>query len=509
MKQLREPSPHRPDDAVGQGVSVEEALLGDFWVGPGNLGLLPVSHHEEGDVIGWEHAEVCINTDELRIAREDNAGLLAQLPLQRGDHRLVLLNASAGKVPARPVRVADEKDAAPFIEHDALRAHREAARRTPVALHQHAGNFLQGQGGLLRRWRRIVAAARHCRGCKRRTMLTLARRVTSRTEAMTPQITIAHLSDVHLAPLAAFWPNYWNAKRFLGFANWMVRRRKSHLRAVVDLLTADLRHQHVDHIAVSGDLINIGLPQEYETALLWLHTLGRPDRVSVVPGNHDIYTRLRKHSGVGRWARYMESDDWGAELAPGSGPRFPYVRRIGDNIALVGLNSAVPTPPGIASGEVGREQIRDCHAVLEELGRRGMFRLVMIHHPPLISQVLPGRDLKDALELERALLDAGAELVIHGHNHRDMVSWHRTSGGLMPVIGIASASIGRVHRHEPLARYNIYRLHEPRSGHGWRIELIGRGIREPDGPVVQVERRWLEPAGASSPVGRTAAIVQG
>src|SRR5690606_9238905 len=93
-----------------------------------------------------------------------------------------------------------------------------------------------------------------------------------------------------------------------------------------------------DHIAVSGDLINIGLPQEYETALLWLHSLGPPSFVSVVPGNHDIYTRLRRHSGVGRWARYMESDDWGAELAPGPGPRFPYVRRIGEAVALVGLN---------------------------------------------------------------------------------------------------------------------------------------------------------------------------
>jgi len=310
---------------------------------------------------------------------------------------------------------------------------------------------------------------------------------------MNPELTVAHLSDVHLAPLAAFWPNHWNAKRFLGYANWLVRRRRAHLRAVVDLLVEDLRHQHLDHIAVSGDLINIGLPQEYETALLWLQSLGTPDGVSVVPGNHDIYTRLRRHTGVGRWARYMESDDWGAELAPGAGPRFPYVRRIGPSVALIGLNSAVPTPPGVASGEVGPEQIRQCCEILHELRERGMFRLVMIHHPPLVSQIRPGRDLKDAAELEQALLEAGAELVIHGHNHRDMVSWHRTSTGLMPVVGIPSASIGRRSRHEPLARYNIYRLYSSKSGLGWQIELIGRGIREPNGPVVQVERRWLEP----------------
>jgi len=325
---------------------------------------------------------------------------------------------------------------------------------------------------------------------------------------MQSQVTIAHLSDVHLAPLAAFWPNYWNAKRFLGFANWMVRRRRSHLRSVVDSLVVDLRHQDVDHIGVSGDLVNIGLPQEYETALLWLHTLGPPNCVSVVPGNHDIYTRLRKHTGVGRWARYMESDAWGSALAPGTGPRFPYVRRIGERVALVGLNSAVPTPPGIASGEVGPEQISRCHEILRELGRMKMFRLVMIHHPPLVEQIRPGRDLRDAAELESALLDAGAELVIHGHDHHDTVSWHTSSSGPMAVVGIASASIGRMHRHEPLARYNIYRLHTLEGGEGWQIELIGRGIREPGGPVVQVERRWLEPVGASASAARAAAAAE-
>lgn len=274
-----------------------------------------------------------------------------------------------------------------------------------------------------------------------------------------------------------------------------MRRRKTHLRAVVDSLVNDLRHQDVDHIAVSGDLINIGLPQEYETALLWLHLLGPPACVSVVPGNHDIYTRLRRHTGVGRWARYMESDEWGSALAPGPGPRFPYVRKIAQGIALVGLNSAVPTPPGIASGEVGAAQIEECHRILKELGQAQVFRLVMIHHPPLVEQVRPGRDLKDAAELEAVLLDAGAELVIHGHNHRDMVSWHTSSTGPMPVVGIASASIGRLHRHEPLARYNLYKLYPPSSGETWKIELIGRGIREPRGPVVQVERRWLNPVG--------------
>ena len=307
------------------------------------------------------------------------------------------------------------------------------------------------------------------------------------------ETTIAHLSDVHLAPLAGFWPHHWNAKRMLGFANWAMRRRKSHLRAVVDMLVADLRHQSVDHVLVSGDLVNIGLPQEYENALTWLHALGTPDHVSVVPGNHDIYTRVRGHAGVGRWAAYMTSDSWGATMAPGRAPHFPYVRRIGD-VALVGLNSAVPTPPGVASGELGTAQIDACRKILHRLGEMPVFRLVMIHHPPLLSQpqIHPARDLKDAAALEAMLVDVGAELVVHGHNHRDMVNWRDTATGPMPVVGIASGSIGRVHRFEPLARYNLYRIGGSKT-EGWHVELTGRGIREPEGPVVQVERRVLLP----------------
>ena len=34
---------------------------------------------------------------------------------------------------------------------------------------------------------------------------------------MTASFTLAHLSDVHLAPVTGFSPRYWNAKRALGF----------------------------------------------------------------------------------------------------------------------------------------------------------------------------------------------------------------------------------------------------------------------------------------------------
>jgi 3',5'-cyclic AMP phosphodiesterase CpdA len=305
---------------------------------------------------------------------------------------------------------------------------------------------------------------------------------------MTPTIAIAHLTDVHLGPIAGFSPRYWNMKRGLGYLNWVRKRRHAHLRHVLDRIVADLRAQAPDHIAVGGDLCNIGLPREHAGALAWLESLGPPARVSVVPGNHDIYCSVGKDPGVGRWAAYMASDAQGARFAGRSG-EFPFVRVLG-GVALIGVNSAVPTPPAMAWGRVGTAQLERLGAVLD--GARGarLMRLVMIHHPPLPGQAVRGRALEDSAALKEVLARHGAELVIHGHNHADMLAWLEGASGAIPIVGAPSASLGRSHRREPLARYNLLRI----SGTGpWGIELVGRGLAGPGGPVVELERRPLMP----------------
>jgi 3',5'-cyclic AMP phosphodiesterase CpdA len=307
---------------------------------------------------------------------------------------------------------------------------------------------------------------------------------------MSPPIVIAHLSDVHLSPLQGFWPPHWNIKRLFGFINWVFKRRHVHLRSVVDRLVADLHLQKVDHVAVTGDLVNMGLPDEIEEALRWLESVGPPTAVSVIPGNHDIYTRRWRDAGVARWRLYMTSDAASAELTAKTGLPFPYVRRIGE-VALIGLNSAVPTPPGVASGHLGRKQLDALGDVLRSLRDLGLFRLVLIHHPPLPGQARPTRALRDAADLERILLRHGAELVVHGHNHHDMLAWLPVASSRFPIVGIGSVSAYRQRRKETLARYNLYRIC-PASNRG-PIELISRGLLEPDGPVVELERRLLKP----------------
>ena len=295
--------------------------------------------------------------------------------------------------------------------------------------------------------------------------------------------TIAHLSDVHLSPIDGFTPRHWSLKRALGYANWLRQRRASFDRTVLDRIVADIEAADPDHIAVTGDLVNIGLPQEHINALAWLETLGPPQRVSVVPGNHDIYVRLHRDPGAERWARYMASDT--GEPAPGE-PRFPFLRRLGP-IGLIGVNSAVPTLPLLASGRVGQAQRERLAVLLESLRREGLFRLVLIHHPPLPGQATRLRALKDAAELKALLVRHGAELVIHGHNHINMLAWCGGGRTLVPVVGAPAAALARTRKSAPLARHNLYRI----AGPPWKIELIGRGLTEPGGPIVEIERRQL------------------
>jgi 3',5'-cyclic AMP phosphodiesterase CpdA len=302
---------------------------------------------------------------------------------------------------------------------------------------------------------------------------------------MRTPLLIAQLTDVHLGPVTGFTPRYWSAKRLAGYVNWARTRRDAHDRHVLDALVRDMHLQAPDHVLVTGDLANIGLPHEHIHALAWLRSIGAPDTVSVIPGNHDIYGRLRRDPGTSRWNAYMASDAAGS-VWTGDSQGFPYVRMLGP-VALIGVNSAVTTPPLIAWGRVGKIQLERLAALLDALGEAEMFRLIMIHHPPLPGQADTARGLRDAAALEALLMRHGAELVIHGHNHQNSLEWRQTPAGALPIVGAPSASLGLSHKNEPLARYNLYRIEGP----PWRIEMTGRGLVDPGGPIRELERRLL------------------
>ena len=97
-------------------------------------------------------------------------------------------------------------------------------------------------------------------------------------------LTLAHFSDPHLAgwPAPAFYRLA--SKRLFGMLSWGVRRRRVHLTPILDALIADLAHAGPDHTVITGDIVNISLPVEFERATRWLERIGSPDRLTVGNG---------------------------------------------------------------------------------------------------------------------------------------------------------------------------------------------------------------------------------
>jgi len=244
---------------------------------------------------------------------------------------------------------------------------------------------------------------------------------------------LAHLSDPHLGPLpAARFVELLN-KRISGFFSWHLNRRRIHDMHCLQKLLDDIKAHAPDHIALTGDLINIALPAEYENALRWLETFGAPQLISLVPGNHDAYIASAWQTGVTRWAPYYAGDLGGREP-------FPFVR-FRRNVALIGASSAIPTGVGVAAGKLGREQIEALGELLRDTRERGFFRILMIHHPPVPGLCPPRKSLLDAEELLSLLKQEGAELVLFGHDHRRHHVEVPSPYGTVHMFGVASASL--------------------------------------------------------------------
>jgi len=127
---------------------------------------------------------------------------------------------------------------------------------------------------------------------------------------------LAHLSDPHLTTPE---PNGWRplaSKRGLSYLSWQRRRRFVHQRGVLDAVLADLTAAAPDHIAVTGDLTHLGLPNEFDEGRRWLQELGDPHDVTVIPGNHE---RLRDDfwcDGLALWQPYLLGDGEGTIRFP-------------------------------------------------------------------------------------------------------------------------------------------------------------------------------------------------
>jgi 3',5'-cyclic AMP phosphodiesterase CpdA len=294
--------------------------------------------------------------------------------------------------------------------------------------------------------------------------------------------TLAHLSDPHLAPLPAPSWRELIGKRATGYLHWTRTRHKIHRREVLDALVADLRAQRPDHITVTGDLVNIALAAEFAPARAWLQGVGAPKHVTVVPGNHDAYARATHGRCAEIWRDYLRGDG----TLTADPITFPFVRRRGP-LALIGVSSAVPTPPFMATGWLGQAQRDALDGILSQLSSEQAFRVLLIHHPLRSPKGAQHKRLTDSDELLLLLKRHGVELILHGHDHIHSTMWFDGPRGRIPAIGVPSAS-AIAHGHYPAAAYNLFSIE--RDGDAWRCDQVVRGFGD-DARIHELRRERL------------------
>jgi 3',5'-cyclic AMP phosphodiesterase CpdA len=270
------------------------------------------------------------------------------------------------------------------------------------------------------------------------------------------------ISDPHLSSLENVRARDLINKRFLGYLSWRRKRRFEHRREVLDALLADLQNTQFDQVLVTGDLTHIGLPEEFSQARDWLQQLGTPANVGLVPGNHDACVSSPWNQTFSLWRDYMASDN--GEVG------FPSLRVRGD-IAFIGLSTACPTPPLMASGSLGQDQLDKLPALLIETAERQLFRVVYLHHSPIPGVEKWRKRLTDAAGVRSIIQEHGAELIVHGHGHRARLDWLESDCGTVPVVAAPSASALGLHGAD-IAHYNHYRVE--RHGEGWRLQIEQR-----------------------------------
>ncbi|MGH6763472.1 MAG: metallophosphoesterase family protein [Phyllobacterium sp.] len=293
---------------------------------------------------------------------------------------------------------------------------------------------------------------------------------------------LAHISDIHLSPLPDVTYRELASKRITGYINWQRKRKGAMTGGVLDALITDMKAHKPDHIAVTGDMVNLALDQELIAARNWLAALGDPDNVSLIPGNHDAYVPGALDKACRLWEPWMRGD---GESADGRRVEFPYLRVRGD-VAIIGVSSARATAPFMASGDFRSAQAARLAAILDETGKQGLFRIVMIHHPPVRGATHAMKRLFGIGRFQKLLKEHGAELVLHGHTH--LATTYQIEGPTwsIPVVCVPSASQS-FGAERPASRYNLFSI--GRKNDLWHCHMIERGIIDAEARIETISER--------------------
>ncbi len=262
---------------------------------------------------------------------------------------------------------------------------------------------------------------------------------------------VAHLTDLHVA----------DVRDYLGDEASLHPKIRKHSERILERLLHDLALRRPDHVVITGDVTLTAKETEFRRARAYLDAALPGVRLSVLPGNHDVW---REEAVRENWFRRAFADAVACDLG---GRPFPYCHLVGEHLAFLALDSC-PFVPGVAPnlvpGRIDGDQLERLASLCADPRLRSRYVVLLLHHHLRLSDVdraaADPKDptpLADVEQVERALGVLPVRLVLHGHRHRQMRVELPVPGRTVPVLCPGSAT-----RVDPdpgrTGRYGLYRF---------------------------------------------------
>jgi len=241
---------------------------------------------------------------------------------------------------------------------------------------------------------------------------------------MNKPLRILHFSDMHVnIQIRHMHWKRWFSKRGVGAIN-LLRGRAKYFDDVEEKMVALIRFKEendIDVVINTGDYTALGLESELILAKKLVEPLMNPlQHYITVPGNHDIYV----HEGN---SHYRFAEQFCSVLQNDlpeycRGGHWPLIRLIGEEVAVVALNSSRPNPwPWRSDGEIPEAQLDALKEILDDRRLEGRFIFVVTHYAPRLSTGEEDKKLHGLMNAD-AFLDTCKTVkkgaLLFGHIHK-------------------------------------------------------------------------------------------
>jgi 3',5'-cyclic AMP phosphodiesterase CpdA len=264
---------------------------------------------------------------------------------------------------------------------------------------------------------------------------------------------LGHVSDLHLSDRGRYPRN-----------GYLPRDCDRHSVRLAQRVLDDLEAAGVDHLVVTGDLTLSSEASEFERAGKLLRRWADAGKLTVVPGNHDLWTA--ESVKTARFLRMIGPDGRGMRRPA---PSYPFAALPAPEVAIVALDSAqFGENPHDTAGLLGSAQLQACRELVREHVKEGRAVLLALHHHLVLpreripSDALVARTpLQDADKIIRMVADVRIAGVLHGHRHCAFRVDIPGAAGPTPILCAGSAS--RV-AEEPVRRARGFVYEVDRGG---------------------------------------------